>query len=182
MTNVKNSYRIGTELSAAVRLSEYFMWNTNLTLSRNKITNFIEYYTDYNTSDWSSQYLGKELGLVDIAYSPSQIFTSDFSYGKGIFRIHLVTKVVGKQYFDNTMNEQRSIDPYIVNNLRFDLSPAIRGTKSLNIQLFVNNFLNEVYENNAYGGNWYEDGIEKTWAYYFPQAGINYMLRAGISF
>ena len=39
-----------------------------------------------------------------------------------------------------------------------------------------------MYESNGYGGLWYEDGVEKTWAYYFPQAGINYMLRVGVRF
>jgi len=38
------------------------------------------------------------------------------------------------------------------------------------------------YESNAYGGNWYEDGDEKTWAYYFPQAGVNFLVRAGFTF
>ena len=47
----------------------------NLTLSRSRISDFIEYYTDYNTSDGSSQYLSRNLGEVDIAYSPSVIAT-----------------------------------------------------------------------------------------------------------
>ena len=48
--------------------------------------------------------------------------------------------------------------------------------KGVDLQFLINNILNEVYESNGYGGNWYEDGIEKSWSYYFPQAGINYML------
>jgi iron complex outermembrane receptor protein len=46
----------------------------------------------------------------------------------------------------------------------------------------VNNVFNAEYESNAYGGNWFEDGIEKTWAYYFPQAGTNFMVRFGLKF
>jgi iron complex outermembrane receptor protein len=182
MTNVGKSYRIGVELSAAIRLADFLQWNTNITLSSNKIRDFVEYYTDYNNSDWSSQYLSKELGLVDIAYSPSQIWTSDLGFEKGVFGIHLISKYVGRQYFDNTMSHDRSIDPYFVNNLRFNFSPKIRSLKQIDLELYVNNFLNEIYENNAYGGNWYENGAEKTWAYYFPQAGVNYMLRLGLKF
>lgn len=182
MTNVDKSYRLGIEMSAALRVTSFLTWNTNMTLSRNKIENFTEYYTDYNTTDWSSQYLSKEHGLVDIAYSPSQIFTSDFAFEKSIFGIHLVSKYVGKQYFDNTMSEARSIDPYFVNNVRVDVNPVIKGLRGLNIQLAVNNIFNHQYESNAYGGNWYEDGIEKTWAYFFPQAGINYLMKVGIKF
>lgn len=182
MTNVGKSYRMGVEISASAKIYKHLNWGTSLTLSRNKIKNFTEYYTDYNTEDWSEQYLSKNLGLVDIAYSPSCIWSNDLNYARGIFGIHLISKFVGKQYFDNTMSDERSIDPYFVNNLRIDVSPKIRSIKQLDIQLFVNNILNEIYENNAYGGNWYEDGAEKTWSYYFPQAGINYMLRVGFKF
>lgn len=182
MTNVAESYRMGVELSASLKLFERFNWNSNLTLSRNKIKNFTEHYIDYNTTDWSSQYLSREHGVVDIAYSPSQVLTNEFAFGHGIFSIRLISKYVGKQYFDNTMNEERSIDPYFVNNLRMDLSPRLKKVEGLELQLLVNNIFNTVYENNAYGGNWYEDGTEKTWSYYFPQAGINYMLRLAIRF
>jgi iron complex outermembrane receptor protein len=39
-----------------------------------------------------------------------------------------------------------------------------------------------MYVSNGYGGNWYEDGVEQTWAYYFPQAGINYMMKINFTF
>lgn len=182
MTNVAESYRTGIELTASLKLVEQLTLNSNFTLSRNKIKDFTEHYTDYNTSDWSSQYLSRELGLVDIAYSPSQVFTNEIAFKTGILGISIVSKYVGKQYFDNTMNEERSIDPYFVNNLRFDITPALRSIEGLELQLFVNNLFNAVYENNAYGGNWFEDGSEKTWSYYFPQAGINYMFKLGIRF
>jgi iron complex outermembrane receptor protein len=80
------------------------------------------------------------------------------------------------------MNPERMIDPYFVNNVRIDFSPRIRYTDNVEIQLLVNNILNEKYENNAYGGNWYEDGVEKSWSYYFPQAGTNFMARISVRF
>jgi iron complex outermembrane receptor protein len=182
MTNVDKSYRMGMEFTGNIRITSSLNLGSSLTLSRNKIRNFTEYYTDYNTNDWSEQYLSRNLGLVDIAYSPSVIWSNDLSWQKGILGIHLISKFVGKQYFDNTKSEKRSIDPYFVNNLRLDISPNISNLKHVDIQLFINNILNETYENNAYGGNWYENGNEKTWSYYFPQAGINYMVRVGIKF
>ena len=89
---------------------------------------------------------------------------------------------MGKQYFDNTQNANRVIDPYLVNNVRFDFEPVLKNIKGFQLQLLINNIFNEEYESNAYGGNWYEDGVEKTWSYYFPQAGTNLMLRMGITF
>jgi iron complex outermembrane receptor protein len=183
MTNVDRSYRIGSEFSAGYRPSEFMDWNLNLTLSRNKILNYTEFYTDYNTSDWSEAYKSKSLGTVDIAYSPSVIVTNEFTFRllKSL-DLHLISKYVGKQYFDNTMNESRSIDPYFVNNIRLDFAPAVRHTENFELQLLVTNIFNEKYENNAYGGNWYEDGLEKTWAYYFPQAGTAFLARISVRF
>ena len=143
MTNVEKSYRIGLEMSAGLKPSDFIDWNMNLTLSRNKIINFVEHYTDYNTSDWSSEYLSKDLGEVDIAYSPSVISTSDLAIKiYPVVNLHLISKYVGKQYFDNTMNQERMIDPYFVNNIRIDFRPHIRNMKNVDFQFLVNNIFN----------------------------------------
>ena len=54
--------------------------------------------------------------------------------------------------------------------------------KAMEFQLLITNIFNVMYESNGYGGNWYEDGIEKSWSYYFPQAGTSFMLRMGLKF
>ena len=183
MTNVKSSYRTGIEFIAALRLHEKLEWDLNATISSNKISGFVEYYTDYITADSGSQYKSKSLGDVDIAYSPSLTGSSDFSYllFKN-FRIHLLSKYVGKQYFDNTMSNNRMLDPYLVNNLRFDYKTKIKNIKNLDIQLFINNIFNNRYTSNGYGGPWYQDGTEYTWAYYFPQAGTNFLIKLEVKF
>ncbi len=183
MTNVDRSYRIGAELSAGFVPADFLSWKLNLTLSRNKIRDFVEHYVDYNTTDWSSEYKSRNLGNVDIAYSPRVTGTSDFAL-KPISKadIHLITKYVGRQYFDNTMSGERMLDHYLVNNIIVGFTPGIKNIRKVEIQAIVNNIFNTEYENNAYGGNWYEDGKEKTWAYYFPQAGINFMFKLGFTF
>lgn len=183
MTNVKKSYRLGMEITAGIKPVKFIEWNLNLTLSENKIFDFTEYYVDYNTADSSSKYLSKNLGTVDIAYSPSVTGTSDLIFK--IFNkaeLHLISKYVGDQYFDNTMCKERMIAPYFVNNVRLDYNPQIRNIKGVEFQVLVNNILNDKYESNGYGGNWYEDGEEKTWSYYFPQAGTNLMFKVGLNF
>jgi iron complex outermembrane recepter protein len=182
-TNVEKSYRTGIELTAGFKPVEFLDWNFNLTLSRNKILDFTEYFTDYNTTDWSSQYSSKNLGEVDIAYSPAIISSSDIALRiSPQLNLHLISKYVGKQYFDNTASTERMIDPYFINNIRLDYEPVINFVKGVELQFLINNIFNEKYESNAYGGNWYEDGIENTWAYYFPQAGTNFMFRLGLRF
>jgi iron complex outermembrane recepter protein len=183
MTNMVKSYRAGAEFTVGVKPSEFFSWELSLTMSRNKILDFTEYYTDYDTRLFIEEYKSKKLGVVDIAYSPGIIGSSDIcvSIIKNL-GIHFLSKYVGSQYFDNTMSQDRKIDPYFVNNLMVSFSPVIKGSKSSEFQFLVNNIFNVQYENNAYGGNWYEDGIENTWSYYFPQAGINFMIKAGFTF
>lgn len=183
MTNVENSYRAGAEIIAGLMPADFIKWDFSLTLSRNKIIDFTEYYIDYNTSDWSSEYKSKKLGRVDIAYSPSVIWSSDISVKiiPGI-KLHFISKYVGKQYFDNTMNSERMLDPYFVNNVMIDFEPKTKHIKGAGLQLLLNNIFNSKYESNAYGGNWFEDGVEKSWSYYFPQAGTNFMLKLGLKF
>jgi iron complex outermembrane receptor protein len=183
MTNVDNSHRLGMELNAGLKPFSFLTWDMNVTLSRNKIKNFVEYYIDYNTSDWSEEYKSRSLGNVDIAYSPSIIGSSDMNFRiVNNLGIHLISKYVGRQFFDNTMSYDRMLDPYFVNNVRIDFEPAISKIKGAEFQLMINNVFNSMYESNAYGGNWYEDGVEKSWSYFFPQAGINFMFRIGLSF
>ncbi len=183
MTNVEKSYRMGLEFIAAVKPHKLVEWNVNATFSRNRIPGFVEYYTDYNTTDWSSEYKNRNLGNVNIAYSPSVIAGSDLALiPLKKLELHLISKYVGKQYFDNTMNSERTIDPYFVNNVRIDFNPVIKHIDRIELQLLVNNIFNIKYENNAYGGNWFEDGVEKTWSYYFPQAGTSFMTRLLVRF
>lgn len=183
MTNVEKSSRIGLELNTEIKLFSFLSWSSGITFSSNKIKNFTEHYINFVTADLTEEYKSKNLGSVDIAYSPSVIAASDINLSiSEIFDMHFISKYVGKQYFDNTMNPERMLDPYFLNNLRFDFNPRIPWIKGAELQFFVNNIFNARYESNAYGGNSYMDDIEYSWSYYFPQAGTNFLIRAGLTF
>ena len=179
MTNVDKSYRAGIELIWGVQLAKNLKWDANLTLSRNRIKDFVEYSTYYDES-WTESKQAKDLGDTHISYSPEVTGSSIISWTplKGM-GFNFISKYVGDQYFDNTSSNDRKIDAYFVNNFRFDYSFAALGLKNIGFQLQVNNLLNIEYNNNAYGGNWYEQGTENTWKYVYPQAGTNFM--AGVS-
>lgn len=180
MTNVPVSFRTGIELSGGCRPSRFIGLDLNLTVSRSLIKDFSNYYFNYNTSDWSSEYVYSDLGTVDIAYSPRITGSAKLEINPATnLSFKMTGKYVGKQYFDNTMNENRIIDPYFVTDIIAAYKIHTASTE-ITLRLMVNNLFNAEYENNAYGGMWTEDGAEKTWAYYFPQAGINYI--AGLSF
>ena len=183
MTNVPESYRTGVELSGSFKPSHAVSLKVNTTISRSRIREFRNYYYNYNTDDWSEEYLFADLGTVDIAYSPRVTGSAELEINpvKNL-SFSMTGKYVGRQYFDNTMSPDRTIDPYFVSNLSASYGIKIRREGELTLRFIVNNLFNTLYENNAYGGMWTEDGAEKTWAYYFPQAGINYTAGISLSF
>jgi len=186
MTNVDASYRTGIELMFGWKPIKNLEWTGNLTLSKNIIKNYVDY--DYHCDTvWNYTYEGRELGDVNISYSPSTISASTISYAFAkYFTFNLISKYVGEQYFDNTMSEDRKLDAYFVNNVRLDFNKTFKKIPNLSVQFLVNNIFDVDYISNAYGGKWYEtDGkqeVEKSWIYYFPQAGRNFMVKLALNF
>jgi iron complex outermembrane receptor protein len=175
MTNVPESYRAGLEITAGYKPFSKLSINANLTLSQNKIKNFTSWAYAYDDS-WNETFESYDLGETDIAYSPNIISSGIVTY-KPIsgFNISWISKYVGDQFFDNTSNENRMLDAYWVNNLQLDYTFNTKLFSEIQLKFLVNNILNVDYSNNAYGGIWYEQGAEQTWAYYYPQAGISFM-------
>ena len=183
MTNVPVSYRAGAEIAGSYRPSPVAALKMNFTLSRSRIKDFRNYYFNYDTDDWSEEYLYADLGTVDIAYSPRITGSAELEINPmEHISLRLTGKYVGKQYFDNTMSEQRSLNPYFFSNLSAGYRIDLRRAGELMFRFMLSNLFNTMYENNAYGGMWTEDGEEKTWAYFFPQAGINYTAGISLSF
>lgn len=183
MTNVESSYRSGVELSFGIQPLAFLEWNANLTLSRNRIRNFRESYVDYNSGTWTGTPSSRDLGDVDIAYSPAVISSSDlvFHLAKSL-DLHLISQYVSEQYFVNTMNENMKLDAWFVNNLRLDYSFMVKKVGLLGFQFQLNNLFSALYENNAYGGTWWQDGEEYYWSAYFPQATIHYLAKVSLRF
>jgi len=178
MTNVDESYRAGIEFSGTLKVADWLIWDINFTASSNKINNFVEFSTYYDES-WISDYRSRDLGKTNLAYSPALIGSSGINIVlfKGL-NLNFSTKYVGNQYFDNTSSEDRKLKPYCVTNVRVDYVLNPKRLNELGFQVQINNLFNNLYISNGYGGNWYEQGVEKSWRYYFPQAGIN--LLAGL--
>ncbi|MDD4216082.1 MAG: TonB-dependent receptor [Bacteroidales bacterium] len=182
MTNVPESYRAGVEFSAGIKPHKMLSIDANCTFSQNKIKNFTSWATAYDEM-WNETFEAYNLGETDIAYSPNIIASGIVSF-KPItgFNISWISKYVGDQFFDNTSNENRMLDAYLVNNLQLDYTFTTNLFSEIQIKFLINNILNVDYSNNAYGGIWYEQGLEQTWAYYYPQAGINFMIGVVLKF
>ena len=89
-------------------------------------------------------------------------------------------KYVGKQYWDNTQNEGRSIPAWFVTDLSLTHSFPL-PTGSLGVSLFVNNLLNKAYYANAWVYRAW-DGSEYVEAGLYPQALRNLMVKLTYSF
>lgn len=182
LENVDNSFRRGLEMTVEYRPVPEIEWSGNVTFSQNKIKNYVEYATDYD-DDWNEIQKVTELGTTDISYSPSFVASHKIMVHptKGL-SLGIVSKLVGKQYFDNTSSEDRSIDRYSVHDFVSRYLWTMDESSSLDFQFIINNIFDKNYISNAYGGNWYEQGTEYSWKYFFPQAGIHYTLKVTFTF
>ena len=182
-TNAGKSYRTGIELQGNLKFSRKLHWNANLTLSRNKIDRYREILEDYG-SDFSEFNLVETVYRdTDIAFSPSIIAGSNLSFMplRGT-TFTLLTKYVGRQYLDNTTNDARSIDAYLINDVRVTYSWRPSFLKEVNLSFLVNNIFNTAYESNGYTYGYLAGPTAYRENYYYPQAGRNYMAMVGIKF
>jgi iron complex outermembrane receptor protein len=173
-TNVESSYRLGVETMLNIQISKRLVWSGNVTLSQNRIQNFKERMTDYDTYDQ----IVINHGNTDIAYSPSVIYGSTFTYTIGALEASLLRKYVGKQYLDNTSDDARSLAAYNTHDIRLKYTLK----KGPVFTLLLNNVMNEQYSSNGYTYSYRYGGATTTENFYYPQAGFNFLLGASIRF
>lgn len=178
LVNVPDSYRTGIELSGGVQIVKSLRWDMNLTMSRNKIKEFVAYTDNWDT--WPEQKVDT-LGTTDISFSPEIIGSSILTWEPvKSLQISLQSKVVGRQYIDNTSNKDRSLDPYLIHDLKFYYTIRTGFLRQIDLMLSLNNILNVEYESNAWVYRYYTGNQEYEMNGYFPQAKFNFM--AGVSF
>ncbi|MCW3072666.1 MAG: TonB-dependent receptor [Bacteroidetes bacterium] len=171
-TNVAKSYREGIEAELGVKILKSLSWTANITLSKNKIKDFKEYIDNYDSTA-QSVIVYKE---SDIAFSPSVIAGSTITFEpvKNL-RFSFISKYVGRQYLDNTSNEERRLDAFFVNDLRINYSIKTKLIPEIGFTLAINNLFGEQYESNGYTWGYIAGGKHTVENFYFPQAGTNYL-------
>ncbi|MEZ4827534.1 MAG: TonB-dependent receptor [Bacteroidia bacterium] len=177
--NVEDSYRTGIEFSGSAQLLPKISIAANLALSRNKIRAYQEYL--YNYDPYEVEIIQYE--NTDISFSPSVVAGGTLAWNVWKeLEVAWVSKYVGKQFLDNTSNEDRTLDPFWVNNLRIDFPFSPSWAKEIRINLMVNNLLNAKYEPNGYTFSYKLGSETYTENYYYPQAGVNYLAGFSIRF
>jgi iron complex outermembrane recepter protein len=182
-TNAGKSYRLGLEVEGAYLVSDKITVTANATLSRNKIKKFIEVLEDYGDNFDEFNIVQREYADTDIAFSPSIIAASGLTY-KVLTNAEItwLSKYVGKQFLDNTANDNRSIDSYWVNDLRFTYSWKPNFLKELEVSVLVNNIFDRAYESNGYTWGYLGGSTAYRENYYYPQAGRNFMAMLTLRF
>lgn len=178
-TNIARSYRAGIELQGGIKFNTWLNAIANITFSRNKISDFTEYIDDY---DNGTQKINT-YSLSDIAYSPAIVGASTLNILP--FKnteLSFLSKYVGKQFLDNTSNKSRMLNAFFVQDVRAIHTIKMKWLKEVNLIGQVNNILNRKYEPNGYTYSYIWGGATVTENYYFPMAGINFMIGLNIRF
>ena len=179
MVNVDKSFRTGLELQAAVKITRNLQWNGNSTFSLNKVKDFVEYVDNWDT--WGQESFA--LGTTDLAFSPNFTGNSRFIFTPiNNLEFSFVSTYVGKQYIDNTSNDDRMLNAWFVNQLNAEYSFDTRIFEKITLRAMVNNLFNEKYESNAWVYSYIYDGERYKMDGYFPQAGTNFMFGVDFKF
>ncbi len=178
-SNIPESYRAGIELTARWKPLNWFDVSANLAYSENKINGFTAYYDDYDAGGQKTETLAK----TDISFSPRWVggATLNVSPVKNI-ELSLLNKYVSRQYLDNTAKESRSLDPYLLQDLRLSYRVKTRLIREIQVIGQINNLFNVRYEPNGYSFSYYYGGALQTENYYYPMAGMNFMAGLNIKF
>lgn len=179
-SNVGDSYRLGLEVDANVRLSPKFVWQPNLALSDNRNIDF------YFQRDGVLQ----NLGNTHIAYSPQLVAGNILVFQpKTNLQLSLLSKFVGKQYMGNIDSEGSTLDGYTQTdfNIQYEINTN-SFIKSIALSGLVNNIFDADIVSNGYFFTYDDDfsnpGTVTTieGAGYYPQAGINFLVGATFNF
>jgi len=175
--NIPDSYRLGVELQGSVYLNNWLNVAGNLTLSKNKVIDFTEYYDDYDNG-----------GQKTVAHSNTDIALSPAVTGSAVIniiplkniQISLPGKYVSRQYLDNTSNNARSLNAFYVQDAQISYTIKSFVVKEINLIFQAYNLFDKTYEPNGYTFSYQYANELITENYYFPMAGTNFMVAVNV--
>ena len=122
--NVGKSYRLGVELEAAWKPVDWFRWDANATLSKNR------------AKDWEVTLMDgsvESLGDTPLSFSPDFILNNILTFNYRGMKASVQSQYVGDQYLTNTgFKSYQTLDD---NNKPIDVSMMLDGHFTTNIDL-----------------------------------------------
>ena len=178
--NSGNSYRIGIEIDAQLKVNDQITLRPNIAVSSNKNEDFV----------FERDGMLQQLGTTNIAFSPNVIFGAITSYKplKNL-ELSLMNKFVGDQYMGNIESKASVLDSYSVSDLSVNYSIFPKSVFSaITLSALVNNIFDYEYESNGYFYTYDDDWSSPNsittieGAGYYPQAGIHFLVGLTLRF
>ena len=175
-TNVKDSYRMGIELTAAWDVFSWLTLEGNAALSKNKIKDFTEFVEDWD--DWegnpdAAKYHcdgnGDELREFHydnstLAFSPSVILNGFVNLHHNGWQAVWHTNFVSRQYLDNTENADRSLPCYSSSSLNLSYTSKVKKVKPLKEVVFGLVF-NNIFSRHYAANGWVYSAIAESYGH-----------------
>lgn len=195
-TNIKDSYRMGIELTAGADVLPWLTLEGNAALSKNKIKDFDEMVEDWD--DWAGNAdatlyhcdgNGDEMRAFHyssstLAFSPSVILNGFINVHWGGFQAIWHTNFVSRQFLDNTQCDERSLPHYTTSNLNVSYTSKVRkalGIKEVQLGMNFNNIFSYRYASSG----WVYSAIAESYGHtnqnryyqigFIPSAGLTAM-------
>ena len=172
--NADETVHRGIELSLKSKLPANLFLSGSFSYNDNYFRKFKMYDWDENWNVIEIDYTGNK-----IAGFPDILGNAKLSYKYDPFTITTQIQHIGKQYLDNTENEERIVDPYTIANAYAILKLNKFG--NLEISFRVNNIFDKKYKTAGYHDPW-GSVYGPAGNYYFPGAERNFIIgvRMGI--
>ena len=204
--NLDRSYRLGMELEAAWKPVDWFRWDVNATLSRNRVQDISVTLDDGTT---------EALGTQPLAFSPDFIFNNIFTFAWKGLKASVQTQYISEQYLTNTgfktfrgwdengnaTSESLMLGENFVTNLdlAYNFNVKTLGIKDATIGVTFYNLFSAKFDNNGWAAPAYtkENGkvlaynpcystygaLRDYWAVGFaPQAPFHFMAHLSVKF
>ena len=154
-TNIKDSYRMGVELTAGIDITPWLTVEGNAALSQNKIKDFDEVVEDWEIGSQTFHYDNSTL-----AFSPSAILNGFVNFHLNRWSATWHTAYVSRMYLDNTENKDRSLPGYTASNFNLNYTlPVKKYLKEIVLGANLNNIFNRHFAQSGWVYSAiYEDG------------------------
>jgi iron complex outermembrane recepter protein len=179
-TTSGESYRMGIEIEADIRLANQLRWMPNFAFSQNKNRNFVASIDGELVN----------LGTTNISFSPNVVANSMLIFQPfENFQVSWLAKFVGEQYMGNIDSEASKLDSFFIND--FNIVYEFKNVpmfSSILLNGMVNNIFDVKYVSNGYfftfDDDWTNPGSITTieGAGYYPQAGVHYLVGMTLKF
>lgn len=169
--NVDRSSRRGVELDASWQAAKSLRLNTNASLSRNRISNWTQFFDVYDPSGNWVDSRPVSFNDVEPLLTPSVIVNQSIDYTPNArFSAGAIGRWVGESFLDNTNDSNFTTPSFFT----MDTKVSYAVTPWARVTLQVNNVLNadEVYAS-GYSYRYFDGDVRTGTSYYFPQATRN---------